>query len=685
MVVSGKGEGDSTVEQHITVTLTETDINDTPQIELHNNGVVNVSEEGLSNGNPDKIGNPEDITNKTVAEGSFKVTDVDSTNVSVRLEGPDGITSDGRSVNFVWDKISQELNGFIDGSEHEVIKITLSHDYTGDYSYHVNLMAPIDHSSINAEDIKSIKVAVIANDSEQKNAECQKTITINIEDDSPIIESGDHHVFNVATDKDIPNIISDGYYDFSSSTYDAEELRPDGSHFTITAKAFENNHNITLIDGLIDSSSHGIGVKNNIDPNDVKSTYQPNGSYYQYDYDNFPLNNEVEYRHIKNNEGVSIGSASEQIIISLDKGYVAYGLHIDFSQMFGGEKEVGAVDYYRNGKYLDTQSFSSDKESGDFAKDFNYHQGGFDQIVIRATDNGGIYSDNSDFSIKGIRFTGNSEYEFAKGYVSGDITVKYGADGSHHIENNVLSDGFSATFDFKNVRTISGDNIILVHDENSNTYYGVGQDEPSHHLFKFELTQSTGKWEFYQYSQIKCIDNKGINVNFIATDNDGDQAHQTIIIKPIDAKTNEVHTTLLHSTENEHSLLNLDLHSESISLHHQDGEKELTHFDVNKDHLALSDLLHSVKDNELDKFLTLRQDGKNTDIAINNDGKGDIEQHIILDNVNSNDVVKNIGVITNNLLHSDGDKLILNTHQDLHAAMPEHHPLIPIHHEEQIS
>ncbi len=133
--------------------------------------------------------------------------------------------------------------------------------------------------------------------------------------------------------------------------------------------------------------------------------------------------------------------------------------------MFGGEKEVGAVDYYRNGKYLDTQSFSSDKESGDFAKDFNYHQGGFDQIVIRATDNGGIYSDNSDFSIKGIRFTGNSEYEFAKGYVSGDITVKYGADGSHHIENNVLSDGFSATFDFKNVRTISGDNIILVHDE----------------------------------------------------------------------------------------------------------------------------------------------------------------------------------------------------------------------------
>ncbi|WP_318412507.1 retention module-containing protein [Photobacterium leiognathi] len=118
---------------------------------------------------------------------------------------------------------------------------------------------------------------------------------------------------------------------------------------------------------------------------------------------------------------------------------------------------------------------------------------------------------------------------------------------------------------------------------------------------------------------------------------------------------------------------------------HQTSVDTIKDFNVKEDHLDLSDLLHSVKDNELDKFLTLRQDGKNTDIAINNDGKGDIEQHIILDNVNSNDVVKNIGVITNNLLHSDGDKLILNTHQDLHTVMPEHHPLISIHHEEQIS
>ncbi|WP_232603386.1 Ig-like domain-containing protein, partial [Photobacterium carnosum] len=644
--------------------------NATLNYNIHSGVESNISEEGLVHSNPDNIGNPEDTTNKTVAEGSFKVTGVDSTDVSVRLEGPDDITSDGKSVRFVWDKNSQELDGFIGNSDHKAITITLSHDHAGDYSYHVNLMAPIDHSINNVEDIQAIKVAVITNDSEQKNVECQQTITINIEDDSPIIESSHQDVFNVVADTNIPNIISSDYFSLVSNHSDTAELRPKSGHhhhdghFTVTAQAFENNHNANLIDGLVSSSHDGIGVANNIDPNDVKSTYQPNGSYSKYDYDNFPLNNEVEYRHIKDNDGHLISSASEQIIITLDDNYVAYGLHIDFSQMFGGEKEVGAVDYYRNGKCLDTQSFSSDEVSGDFAKDFNYHQGGFDEIRIRATDNGGKYADNSDFSIKGIQFTGNSDHDFAKGYVSGDINVKYGADGSQHIGNSALSDGLDAVIDVKNLTTITGKSIAISHDENSNTYYGVGRDDPSHHLFKFELTQSTGKWEFYQYSQINDHDNQGIKVNFTATDNDGDHAYQTIFIKPTDATTNEVHTTLLHSAENEHSLLNLDLHSESISLHHQDGEKELTHFDVNKGHLDLSDLLHNATENTIDHYLTIHQDGNDTVLSVNVDARNDVEQNIVLDNTKLGDVKANLGVITNNLLHFDGDKLILEHHSE---------------------
>ncbi|KAE8175561.1 cadherin repeat domain-containing protein, partial [Photobacterium carnosum] len=666
VVVSG--EGDTTVDQHITVTLTETDVNEAPIINIEDIS-VNVSEEGLAHSNPDNTGYI-DTTNKTVAEGSFKVTDADSTDVSVRLEGPDNITSDGKLVQFKWNEESQELNGFIGNSDHKAITITLSHDHAGDYSYHVNLMAPIDHSINNVEDIQAIKVAVITNDSEQKNVECQQTITINIEDDSPIIENGNQDVFNVVADTNIPNIISSDYFSLVSNHSDTAELRPKSGHhhhdghFTVTAQAFVNNHNANLIDGLVSSSHDGIGVANNIDPNDVKSTYQPNGSYSKYDYDNFPLNNEVEYRHIKDNDGHLISSASEKIIITLDDNYVAYGLHIDFSQMFGGEKEVGAVEYYRNGKYLDTQSFSSDEVSGDFAKDFNYHQGGFDEIRILATDNGGKYADNSDFSIKGIQFTGNSDHDFAKGYVSGDINVKYGADGSQHIGNSALSDGLDAVIDVKNLTTITGKSIAISHDENSNTYYGVGRDDPSHHLFKFELTQSTGKWEFYQYSQINDHDNQGIKVNFTATDNDGDHAYQTIFIKPTDATTNEVHTTLLHSAENEHSLLNLDLHSESISLHHQDGKKELTHFDVNKGHLDLSDLLHNATENTIDHYLTIHQDGNDTVLSVNVDARNDVEPNIVLDNTKLGDVKANLGVITNNLLHFDGDKLILEHHSE---------------------
>ncbi|MCD9516868.1 type I secretion C-terminal target domain-containing protein, partial [Photobacterium carnosum] len=651
-------------------TITIHGTNNAPEIHLYHTS-VNISEEGLANGNPDNIGNPEDTTNKTVAEGSFKVTDVDSTNVSVQLEGPEGITSNGKLIHFTWDQSSQELTGFIDDTDNKAMTIKLS-ESNGEYKYTANLLAPVDHKlDDNTESIKDIEIKIIADDHNSDNGKSSSYININIEDDSPIIENGNQDVFNVVADTNIPNIISSDYFDLVShdSNHSDTKLRPKSGHhhdghFTVTAQAFENNHNANLIHGSVSSSDNGIGVKNNIDPDDHKGLYTPNGSYETYGYDNFPLNNEVEYRHIKDNNGHSVGSESEQIIITLDDNYVAYGLHIEFSQMFGGEKEVGAVDYYRHGKCFDTQSFSSDVASGDFAKDFNYHQGGFDKIRIRATDNGEKHADNSDFSIKGIQFTGNSDHDFAKGYVSGDINVKYGADGSQHIGNSALSDGLDAVIDVKNLTTITGESIAISHDENSNTYYGVGRDDPSHHLFKLELTQSTGKWEFYQYSQINDHDNQGIKVDFTATDNDGDQAHQTIIIKPTNIPGHEEYTTLLHSAENEHSLLNLDLHSESISLHHQDGEKELTHFDVNKGHLDLSDLLHNATENTIDHYLTIHQSGNDTVLSVNVDAKNDVEQNIVLDNTKLGDVKANLGVITNNLLHFDGDKLILEHHSE---------------------
>nr|WP_318502089.1 retention module-containing protein [Photobacterium leiognathi] len=660
------------VSNRLSIAVKMHEVNDAPKIELHNNGSVNVSEEGLANGNPDNIGNPEDTTNKTVAEGSFKVTDVDSTNVSVRLEGPEGITSNGKSIDFTWDQSSQELIGFIGDTDNKAMMIKLS-ESNGEYKYTANLFAPVDHLDGHSENIKDIIINVISDDHNSYNGKSISHIKINIEDDKPLITE-------ITYDKPIlaPHINTDDYffdnvqknnYFFRTYNYDSIGHEQGFNGITITAKGFDETNSgwsDRLIDAEVNASTSGIGVKSESSPY-------------------FPLDNEIEGRLTSDGQFLS-----EELIIKLDSGSVAYGAHINFSQMYGGELESGIVYFYRDGKEITHKIFNSDADSGNFARNFNVDdKGGFDEIIIKATDNGSRethwynseYKDNSDFTVKSIYFLGKDIHSSNEPYYqSGMVYYKTGADHGE-LQFNQLGSIVGTLDDYGQYQAI---NI----EKTGNSIVGI--DTLSEDvIFRFELTPATGKWEFYQYKDFHVFNNHNQILHdevayfkVSVVDGDNDAVYENIEIKPAEL---ESQILIFNQHESEHELL-LNLHHESIVLNNNDkGFKVFTHFNVNKDHLDLSDLLHSVKDNELDKFLTLRQDGKNTDIAINTDGKGDIEQHIILDNVNSNDVVKNIGVITNNLLHSDGDKLILNTHQDLHAVMPEHHPLISIHHEEQIS
>ncbi|WP_318475676.1 retention module-containing protein [Photobacterium leiognathi] len=660
------------VSNRLSIAVKMHEVNDAPKIDLNNNGSVNVSEEGLANGNPDNIGNPEDTTNKTVAEGSFKVTDVDSTNVSVRLEGPEGITSNGKSIDFTWDQSSQELIGFIGDTDNKAMMIKLS-ESNGEYKYTANLFAPVDHLDGHSENIKDIIINVISDDHNSYNGKSISHIKINIEDDKPLITE-------ITYDKPIlaPHINTDDYffdkvqknnYFFRTYNYDSIGHEQGFNGITITAKGFDETNSgwsDRLIDAEVNASTSGIGVKSESSPY-------------------FPLDNEIEGRLTSDGQFLS-----EELIIKLDSGSVAYGAHINFSQMYGGELESGIVYFYRDGKEITHKIFNSDADSGNFARNFNVDdKGGFDEIIIKATDNGSRethwynseYKDNSDFTVKSIDFLGKDIHSSNEPYYqSGMVYYKTGADHGE-LQLNQLGSIVGTLDDYGQYQAI---NI----EKTGNSIVGI--DTLSEDvIFRFELTPATGKWEFYQYKDFHVFNNHNQILHdevayfkVSVVDGDNDAVYENIEIKPAEL---ESQILIFNQYESEHELL-LNLHHESIVLNNNDkGFKVFTHFNVNKDHLDLSDLLHSVKDNELDKFLTLRQDGKNTDIAINNDGKGDIEQHIILDNVNSNDVVKNIGVITNNLLHSDGDKLILNTHQDLHAVMPEHHPLISIHHEEQIS
>ncbi|WP_318401852.1 tandem-95 repeat protein [Photobacterium leiognathi] len=648
------------VSNRLSIAVKMHEVNDAPKIYLHNNGSVNVSEEGLANGNPDNIGNPEDTTNKTVAEGSFKVTDVDSTNVSVRLEGPEGITSNGKSIYFTWDQSSQELIGFIGDTDNKAMMIKLS-ESNGEYKYTANLFAPVDHLDGHSENIKDIIINVIADDHNNYNGKSISHININIEDDKPLITE-------IIYDKPtfIPEIISTDYhfnrgnYRFSGDEFNTYDFRGNYNSIgkdqgfdgiTVTAKGFhysEHGWSDELTDAYVNASYTGIGVN---------SSYEPY----------FPLSNEVDGRFTPDGRFLS-----EELVIKLDPGSVAYGVKITFDKMFGGELETGVVHFYRNGhEIVEPQIFTSKSDSGDFAGNFEVHDGGFDTMVINALDNHvNNDRDNTDFTVTSIDFLGKESHDGAKYYQSGSIIYK-SADSAELTFNDINAKDLRSLDDGQRLTVVSSDNQVVATDSHDNV------------VFEFHITPVTGKWEYYQYKSF-TIDNSDKNIDFLFTtsDKDGDFSEETLKIKPVNI---ENYDNQLLSSETEHHLL-FTLEDNSFAINSDySGSNEIVNFNVNKDHLDISDLLHSVKDNELDKFLTLRQDGKNTDIAINNDGKGDIEQHIILDNVNSNDVVKNIGVITNNLLHSDGDKLILNTHQDLHAVMPEHHPLIPIHHEEQIS
>ncbi|HIF9134684.1 TPA: tandem-95 repeat protein, partial [Photobacterium damselae] len=112
--------------------------------------------------------------------------------------------------------------------------------------------------------------------------------------------------------------------------------------------------------------------------------------------------------------------------------------------------------------------------------------------------------------------------------------------------------------------------------------------------------------------------------------------------------------------------------------HQASTKDEIDHikdFNWQEDKLNLSDLLHNISSEQIDDYLTIKQDGKDTVISVaNNDHNLDI----VLDNVNVHDIKSHLGIITNNLLKSDGEHLILNSHVAEQTAVYE--PMVTSHH-----
>ncbi|RGP82405.1 hcalcium-binding protein [Vibrio cholerae] len=476
-----------------TVTIVDNDASPTAYI----SSKAVVSEEGLDLGLKDEQGSP-DTKNSAVASGIITIGDIDSDAVTVTLSGPNGITSGGENVKWLWNENSHTLIGFTGsagaGNYQPVMEVVLTppnNSTKGDWGYKVKLLGPIDHPGKNVEDALSFDIVVWVSDG-QKTTDVKLNVTI--EDDAPIAVEMEPLSSIVAG---IPDVLV-GKFDLTN--YFGYRSSIDGGKFTITAKGFESSVSSKLVDTYVDGGSEGLGVSS------IASPYQN-------------LENEVDFRKFADGT-----TASEELIVKLDPNTVAYGARIEFSKMFGGERERGVVEFWRDGKLIATQVFTSEEDTGNYAMDFLVQQGGFDTVVIKATDNGKPYGDdNSDFTVKSIEFIG-SHSPTVIAYGSGTVIPQWGADGPGTLKLIGLNES-------KTLETANGSPVNVVA-ESANTI--VGKDANNNLVFKLEFTPATGKWEFYQYQNMKSpIGDADIDFKVQVTDADGDSAQLGFAVKPI--------------------------------------------------------------------------------------------------------------------------------------------------------
>nr|WP_267874905.1 VCBS domain-containing protein [Shewanella psychropiezotolerans] len=171
------------------VTITVEGSNDLP--EITNIDSLIVSEEGLTNGIIDDVGDPTDTTDLPTDGGTLTFTDVDNPDVldiTVSLgTSTTDIYSDDFLVNWSWDGNTNTLTGTANNIVVMTIVLGSVSVNASVYSvgYTVNLLGPLDHLVNDTEDLMSINFGVNINDGV---GNVGTELNVIIEDDAPLDE-----------------------------------------------------------------------------------------------------------------------------------------------------------------------------------------------------------------------------------------------------------------------------------------------------------------------------------------------------------------------------------------------------------------------------------------------------------------------------------------------------------------
>ncbi|WP_162516004.1 VWA domain-containing protein [Aeromonas sobria] len=170
-------KNDASTDLNLTVTVLPAP--DAPSIVMLESAVV--SEEGLLGALPYDKGSS-DTGNHVVDSGKLIIGDTDSSQVSVTLDGPAGLTSGGSVIT--WAISGQTLTGSANGkSVIEVKLIPPNSSGKGEWSYEVTLKGPVDHKAA-GEDTLSFELDVRVSDGQLTTI---GKLPITIEDDSPMV------------------------------------------------------------------------------------------------------------------------------------------------------------------------------------------------------------------------------------------------------------------------------------------------------------------------------------------------------------------------------------------------------------------------------------------------------------------------------------------------------------------